>query len=402
MRSFRERYAALNKEVERREERRSYGIPIESLESGFLLHNDAGSIFVAETLRSDPHVTQLVRRAELRSDLYLANLRNTGIVPEDILFLDTETTGLAGGTGTHAFLVGVGYFQTGSLVLRQYFMRSPAEEIALLEELRELMDGFRLLVTFNGKSFDWPLIDTRFVLHGYRLQFEFDHLDLLHPARRIWKHRLASCSLTSLEQGVFDIRREGDVPGYLIPHLYFDYLRDGDASRLAPVFHHNREDIVTLARLLELLLQAEESPEALLRHDEDRVGLGLALLAAGDIDRGYQTLSSAVAGGTLPWSVRRRAETELWRLMKRGRRAHEGLEMLEAMCQESARINPVDLFPFVELAKFYEHNARDYSSAEAVIERALRLVEFQPGIAGRDDLLHRLRRIRHKRAINLR
>jgi len=402
MRSFRERYGALNKDVERREERRSSGFPIEALEPGFLLRNDLGSIFVAESRRSEPHVASLLSRSALRSPLYLGNLRHANVSPEDLLFLDTETTGLAGGTGTHAFLIGVGFFQDGALVLRQYFMRSPAEEPALLEELRELIDRFRLLVTFNGKSFDWPLIDTRFVLHGYRLQFSFDHLDLLHPARRIWKHRLASCSLTSLEQGVFDIWREGDVPGYLIPHLYFDYLRDGDATRLTAVFHHNREDIVTLARLLELLLQAEESPEAQLRHDEDRVGLALSLIAAGEVDRGYETLRATIESGTLPWTVRKRAESELWKLMKRRRCTSDGVDMLESMCRESARSDPVDLYPFVELAKYYEHTARDYAAAEAVIERALRLLEFRRGNAGKDELLHRLRRVRHKRASNLR
>ncbi len=401
MRSFRERYGALSREVERRDERGISGVPIETLEPGFLLRNDAGSIFVAENRRADMHVAQLVTRTELRSPLYLSHVRHDPIAPSDLLFLDTETTGLAGGTGTHAFLVGVGYIEDGSLVLRQYFMRSPAEEIALLEELRELFTRFRLLVTFNGKSFDWPLIDTRFVLHGYRLEFGFDHLDLLHPARRIWKHRLASCSLTSLEQGVFDIWREGDVPGYLIPHLYFDYLRDGDASRLRPVFHHNREDIVTLARLLELLLQAEQSPEAQLRHDEDLVGLGLSLIAAGDDVRGYQTLSAALAGGTLPWSIRRRAEIELWRLMKRRGRMSDGIAMLEEMCQENARTDPIDLFPFIELAKYFEHTARDFTAAEAVIERALRIVELRRSSVARDDLVHRLRRVRRKRGAAL-
>ncbi len=399
MRSFRERYAALNREVERHDDHRATVIPIEALETGFLLRNDSGSIFVAENRRADPHVFQLMGRTELRSPLFLSHIRHESLAPSDLLFLDTETTGLAGGTGTHAFLVGIGYIEDGSLVLRQYFMRSPAEEIALLEELRELFTRFRLLVTFNGKSFDWPLIDTRFVLHGYRLEFGFDHLDLLHPSRRIWKHRLASCSLTSLEQGVFDIWREGDVPGYLIPHLYFDYLRDGDASRLRPVFHHNREDIVTLVRLLEILLQAEESPEAGLHHDEDLAGLGLSLVAAGDDVRGYQALSTALAGGTLPWAVRRRAEIELWRLMKRRGLMPDGVAMLEDMCNETVRTDPVDLFPFIELAKFFEHSAHDYEKAEAIIERALRIVELRNLHGLREDLLHRLRRVRRKRAM---
>ncbi len=396
MRSFRERYAAFNNQSESRVERRPVGAPIEHLEVGTLLRNSAGEIFVAEAVRDDPHLNALNARDRLTSSLYLREHRHLDICPADVLFLDTETTGLAGGTGTHAFLVGVGYFVRGEFILRQFFMRSPGEETALLEELRDLLDRFRLLVTFNGKSFDWPLLDTRFLLHGYRLEFGFDHLDLLHPARRIWKHRLASCSLTSLEQGVFGVWRQGDVPGYLIPQLYFDYLRDGDARRLSPVFSHNREDIVTLARLLEVMLAAETAPDTLLEHAEDRVGMGLALISSGQIELGYRTLANALSVGELPPDVRRKGEIELWRLMKRNGRMHEGIGLLEAMCRDNSRGRVPDLLPFVELAKYFEHVTRDYDEAERVVERAIRLVEFHRNVPGHDELIHRLQRIRRK------
>ena len=396
VRSFRERYGALNNQSRPRVERQFAGAAIEHLESGQFLQNRGGEIFVAEARRQDPHVSALATRHDLRSSLYLRDQQQFGIQPQDILFLDTETTGLAGGTGTHAFLVGIGYFEGPDLVLRQFFMRSPSEELAMLEELRSLLDRFRLLVTFNGKSFDWPLIDTRFLMHGYRLEFDFDHLDLLHPARRIWKYRLASCSLTSLEQGVFGVTRQGDVPGYLIPQLYFDYLRDSDARRLSPVFSHNREDIVTLARLMEVMLAAEVEPDVHLDFAEDRVGMGLALISAGETERGYQTLSKALSAGVMADDVRRRGEVAVWRLMKRHGHSHDGIEMLEDMCRQPSSATIPDLFPFVELAKHYEHVARDYGEAERIVERAIRLADLHGRIQGREELIHRLQRIRRK------
>jgi hypothetical protein len=266
----------------------------------------------------------------------------------------------------------------------------------MLEELRQLLSAFPVLVTFNGKSFDWPLLDTRFLMHGYRLDFRFAHLDLLHPARRIWKHRLPSCSLTSLEQELYGIQRRGDVPGYLIPQLYFDYLRDGDARRLRSVFTHNRADIVTLASLLETLLQAEHEPERALIHAEDRLGLALAFLTAGETERAGRLLSDVLSLDHLDPALRVRGQKELWLILRRSGRSHEGIALLEAMCAEATRNRPLDLFPFLELAKYFEHVTRDLRAAERVVERAIRIVEFAGRRSERADLVYRLNRIQRK------
>ena len=400
MRSFRERYSALNPQSTRPVQRTFDGLPIEALEAGSLRHNAAGEIFIGETRHSDPRLTALSSRQELQSRLYFNQPMFGAIKPTEILFLDTETTGLAGGTGTHAFLVGVGYFSGSDFTLRQFFMRSPAEEPSLLEELRILFEQFPVLVTFNGKSFDWPLLDTRFVMHGYRLAFDFNHLDLLHPARRIWKHRLPSCSLTSLEQEIYGIQRVGDVPGFLIPQLYFDYLRDGDARRLRPVFAHNRADIVTLARLLETLLTAETAPEVELSHPEDRIGMALALLTAGELDRAEEILALALESPNIDPTVRRRGQMELWRMLRRSGRTSEGIAMLETMCRETTRSIAVDPFPYVELAKYYEHVVRDFQKAERVIERALRTLDLYGERSQRTALNYRLQRIQRKGTAN--
>ena len=396
VRSFRERYAALNPENRNPVSKPASGVPIEALEDGLFRRNSAGEVFVTETRTSDPRLQILLSRPSLESRIYFPQPLQRSIAPTDMIFLDTETTGLAGGTGTNAFLIGVGYFDAGVFTLRQYFMRSPAEERSMLEELRQLFSMFPVLVTFNGKSFDWPLLDTRFLMHGYRLNFDFTHLDLLHPARRIWKHRLASCSLTSLEQEIYGIERNGDVPGYLIPQLYFDYLRDGDARRLRPVFAHNRADIITLACLLETLLSAELEPERALVHPEDRVGLALALLAAGDLERAETVLISTLESDRLGAALRLRAQKELWLLLRRSGRAHEGMPLLEAMCSETVAGRDIDLFPYLELAKYHEHVTRDYRAAERIVERSIRLVELSGPRAQRANLVYRLNRIQRK------
>src|SRR5262249_23063626 len=168
----------------------------------------------------------------------------------EAVFLDTETTGLAGGAGTAAFLIGVGYVPGSRFVVRQYFMRDYHEEGALLEALDQELRRFKRIVTFNGKMFDVPLLDARFRLNRGRFPLtDAPHLDLLHPARRLWKLRLDSCRLQSLEVELLGLRRVGDISGDQIPTIYFDWVRRQDARALARVFEQNRQDILSLAAL---------------------------------------------------------------------------------------------------------------------------------------------------------
>jgi uncharacterized protein YprB with RNaseH-like and TPR domain len=173
-----------------------------------------------------------------------------GVDARTLLFFDTETTGLAGGTGTYAFLVGLGFFEGQEFVVRQYFMRDYPEEQAMLEAIACDLSRFTTLVSFNGKSFDWPLLETRFRLSRMRPPLAgAPHLDLLHPARRIWRDRLGACNLQNLEVQILGVHRQGDVPSHLIPALYFDYLRTGDLSPLVDVIQHNKLDILSLVSL---------------------------------------------------------------------------------------------------------------------------------------------------------
>lgn len=170
---------------------------------------------------------------------------------EEVIFLDTETSGLAGGSGTFAFMIGLGYFTDHSFQLIQLFMRDPSEEPGLLSALSHFLGSFKTIVTFNGKSFDIPLLNTRHVLNGFTSPFiEVDHIDMLHLARRLWRNRLPSRALKDLEIELLNIHRtQEEVPGWMVPELYYNYLRHGDVQPLAGVFYHNGMDVISLAAL---------------------------------------------------------------------------------------------------------------------------------------------------------
>jgi uncharacterized protein YprB with RNaseH-like and TPR domain len=169
-----------------------------------------------------------------------------------ICFLDTETTSLAGGVGTFAFMVGVGCLNADGFYLRQYFLRDPSEEQAMLASLSEFMTPFSYVCSFNGKSFDLPLLAGRYTLNSITNPFVgLPHLDLLHLARKIWRFRLPSRALKDLEVELLHVTRgDIEIPGWLVPQIYFDYLRTGETGSINGVFYHNRLDVVSLGALL--------------------------------------------------------------------------------------------------------------------------------------------------------
>src|SRR5271167_883988 len=197
--------------------------------------------------------------------------------PERWLFLDTETTGLAGGTGTYPFLVGLAWWEGGGLEVEQLFMREYSEEHSLLAALAERMAERPVLVTFNGKSFDWPLLETRYrMTRAIRPPAPRAHLDFLHPARNLWRLRLGSVRLPELERHVLGWNRGTDVMSELIPSIYFDFLRGGPPEPLVPIFHHNQMDLRGLAgiasRVLSLLADPEGTgPDALELYGVSRI-----------------------------------------------------------------------------------------------------------------------------------
>jgi uncharacterized protein len=242
--------------------------------------------------------------------------------PEKWLFLDTETTGLSGGTGTYAFLVGIAWWDAGGLQVEQFFMRDFADEHSVLCELAERIAERPVLVTFNGKTFDWPLLESRFTMTRRITAPKLAaHLDLLHPARTLWKLRLGSVRLVELERQVLDAQRLGwhrseDVASSQIPQLYFDYLRGGSAMPLAGVVRHNQMDLRGLAALFGKIntMLAEEEPREM--DGRDLFGLSRFLHRRGDAPRAERMCSKAIEAG-LPSEHRQQASRELAMMAKR-------------------------------------------------------------------------------------
>src|SRR5215469_3229712 len=288
-------------------------------------------------------------------DVSAADLRALELFLEDnalpdvseLVYLDTETTGLAGGTGTCAFLIGLGMIEDANFVVRQFFLRDYPDEKSILAALTQHLAGYKGLVTFNGKTFDVPLLETRYALARQRSPFDrMIHLDLLHPARRLWKLRLESCHLTNLEKEVLGINRKGDVPGSEIPGIYFDYLRTGDARGLQPVFYHNALDIITLAALtteLARLIGAELRPgdqtsAAEFVHGLDLFSLSRIFERAGDTEKSVSVCRRALDSG-LPAPFEPRALWHLAAQHKRRREYNQAVEIWEEIArQQSARI----------------------------------------------------------------
>ena len=315
-----------------------------------------------------------------------------------LAFVDTETTGLAGGTGTYAFLVGVGVFEQDQFVIHQFFMRDFEEEPAQLLAVGDLLDGLEAVVSFNGKSFDMPLLETRFIMTRQlpRLM-DAPHLDLLPASRRFWKYRLSSCALSSLEDEILGVERtQEDVPGWLIPSLYVEYARSGDAGEMPGIFYHNAQDILSLVTLTvrQCSLLHTEFPPGGEIPGEDLYGLGRFLHDLGEWERAEAALAEA-ARICRRRPVRELARRDLAYLLKRQERRDEALPWWRKLVERDDAVYACE-----ELAKHYEWQDGDLDEAMAWTHRAMALVESWPYGAKRhgalSDLRHRLQRLERK------
>jgi uncharacterized protein YprB with RNaseH-like and TPR domain len=285
--------------------------------------------------------------------------------PRRLLYLDTETTGLAGGTGTYAFLVGAGFFKEDAFVVTQYFMRDLDEEPALVASLARLISAFEGVVTYNGSGFDLPLLETRFVLARRPWPTAIWHLDLLRPARSLWGWRLPDCRLGTVERHL-GVSREEDAPGALIPSLYFDYLRRRWPGEMPRVFAHNRADVLSLVTLAGWVALALAEPGRLGLSAEEYAGLGRLWERAGE-DRGAECYRAALDLG-LPSPARERLLLRLGLHEKRRSRWEAACEFWEASLSGSDWFDPR---PWEELAKYHEHRSRDIETAHRVVTAAI-------------------------------
>ena len=309
--------------------------------------------------------------AELPPDLLDAISQN-GVPPcgpAKWAFLDTETTGLAGGSGTYAFLIGVGRITPEGFRVRQFFMREHGEEPSLLCALADHLAQFDVLITYNGKTYDQPLLETRYRMSRFRSPFDrMPHLDLLHGARRLWKLRFDSCRLVDLENQILGVEREGDLPGEMIPYVYFEYLRTGEAFRLVPILHHNAMDILTLACLTGVVPWAFRSPEqARLTHGAEMAGLGRWLRQAEQFDRALELFRRAVALGLKDDLLFR----TLWDISLLERKLGRDDAAIAVLTDLAAERNQYRVPALEELAKHYEHREKNYGMALEMTKTAL-------------------------------
>jgi uncharacterized protein YprB with RNaseH-like and TPR domain len=330
-----------------------------------------------------------------------------GLLPQHIpqtVFVDVETTGLAGGTGTLAFLVGLGAFDGDSFLVRQLFLAGPSGEEAMLAIALDAVSSAAALVTFNGRCFDLPLLETRFTLNRLRPPAGLLHLDLLYWARRLYRRRLASCRLAHLETALLGLEREDDVPGWLIPSLYFDYLRFGRAAPLEAVFRHNALDILSMVTLLAHLSDAVSARAV--REPADCLALARWEEAEGHL-ADARSLYETAFRQSADEGERMQAARALLRLYRWESRWPETEEMLLNVV-ENHETSEHRLEALVALAKLKEHRQRRFDEAESLTRQALVFVEAREArylrvdeTFSREALLHRLARLRRRLAVSV-
>ena len=341
------------------------------------------------------------------------NLEGLAWLPEPVdpsrplVLFDTETTGLGSGTGTLPFLVGVGIWEGDEFVTRQLLLPEQSDEAGYLDALEALIPPEACLVSYNGRSFDWPLLVTRYRLHGRRPPAYAEHLDLLPLARALWKHRLPDARLASVETGICGVRREHDLPGALVPARYLDYLRSGHGILLRDVLEHNRQDVVSMALLLRVLAldlapvaRTGRSPAVV--HPGDLGGLGRAYARLRRHSEALACFDAGMERLLEPWEAQRYESIAMDRartLTRMGlRKEAEGA--WHAVALEGGQHAA---WAWLHVAKHREHDAADFAAALQATDRARALAERSRLFGRRDrhverDLARRVPRLRRRLA----
>ena len=373
---------------------------------GRFLDSHGGCIVIDRVWEPDDwHGRRPVRSFALRPDAPIGLFDpRAARVPDwasRVVFFDLETTGLSGGAGTLAFLAGCGWFEGESFRVRQFFLGSPAGEQAMLAALTTIFDEASLLVTFNGRSFDVPLMETRWAFHRSDAASEgLPHFDMLPPSRRLWGKRddagdgtAAGCRLSELERSILGFHRVGDVPGFEIPARYFHFLRTGDGAAISGVLDHNRHDLVSLAGVMSYALGlACDGPESC-RESCEQLALGRMYERAGQADLALRSYELAVSGGER--DVRLHALVRLATILGRAGKHTEAADAWQGVLDHARRYGAppaIEQRAVQALAIHHEHRARDLAAAHCYAERLNR----QASGRARHDAAHRLGRIERK------
>lgn len=321
--------------------------------------------------------------------------------PQHLLFFDTETTGLGVGTGNVPFMIGYGYLQDDSFVVEQLFIRNPAEEYGALSYLRGLLDRYSHIITYNGRSFDWPVLMNRFVLERLPAPQDLAQIDLLYPARSIWRDSLPSCRLGVVEEMKLGYHRGPDLPGSEAPVRYVQYLSSRRVEDVEEIFLHNERDICSLAGLTVLFQQLISGTSRAANRvvAEDGIKVAIWLDKHGHRTRARETLIAALHQETITRSQLLEAAA-LW---KRWREYDRAAVLWKIYCRKSAgTLHAVE--PMIELAIYYEHRVRDVESALMWADRARELLLRRLSLSRRSasdrevlrQIDHRIARLRRK------
>jgi len=280
------------------------------------------------------------------------------INPEKLLFFDMETTGL-GGSGTVPFLVGFGSVRGGSFQVRQYFLPDYPDEAAMLEAVREEITDDTIVVSYNGKSFDMPILIDRMIINRVEQNLEFaGHIDLLHSARRLYRRRLGSCTLSNIERNILDFQRFDDIPGELVPAVYFDWLNNIGTELLGRVVEHNLNDIVSLYFLMYHIALAQDNPGDRLADADDIYSVARIFEKRKEYDKVYQVLTDCrqIISDNKRYDI-------LYMQSMACKRIGRFDEAVGIWTDLSGKSNEQTFMALIELAKYYEHRKRDYTTA---------------------------------------
>lgn len=361
--------------------------PLQLFENPYPLSTKYGKVILSSGLEINGEILSCLSKDKAFKTLDLSTA----------LFIDLETTGLSGGTGVVPFLVGLGYYREDKFWISQFFLGDLAEEERMIEELGQFFSqmNFQSVVTFNGKSFDMPILETRFILYRQPLQLSsLPHLDFLYSARSLWRHKHESCKLYYLSRQVVEADRSEDIPSAEIPGRYFQYIRTGNFDLMESVLYHNQEDILSLLGVVIVgAFIFSEGKKEELADAMDLYGAGKIMESLGEIEKSVHFYKRALEG-KLSDEILLMAKKKLSYYFKKKEDWEKALSFWKDIASSQAVSSP-QLYSLRELAMYLEHKEKKYEDAKKMAEEGFVLsLDFSSYY--KKDFAHRLERLRGK------
>ena len=365
-------------------------VPLEKTIEGTYCENPFGRIYCVDKTFSSHYrhgVMELIPFPISQTIVcWMNDSRWLDIHPSKVIFIDVETSGLYHSSGTFAFLIGIGHFIQEGFHLTQIFMDDPSQEQALLIQLSSLLEDYHGLLSFNGKSFDIPLLCSRYALIGEKTNIsELPHFDLLPLVRRLWRNSLQSKSLNSLEINVLKfIRTAEDIPGWYVPELYREFLIHKDAQPLKGIFYHNAMDVLSMAALYSCISGILHAPKNnIIQHNVDLASLAKLYEDLKDFENASRLYARSISD--IPDEQQKEILLRWSFLEKRKRNYSQAVELWKWAAQYG------DVYAMIELAKFYEHSQKDYEEAIRWVENAMDVTNnYKYQMINQQELKHAL------------